>query len=313
LGLLNSYKAWGGLAEGLLLLWVMFKWAYSTLILISLLCFVEVSFADRTLKTNHTDVNLWSEPNRTVGEPMGLVERYEEVQELESKTLPDGSKWSKIKMRRWVKGRATNTTGWVDRKYFVDIRTIDRGDEQAEGVTSRDCQSCKQNKGIKAQAKEIQAHAQRAGAGSSNYIQPVSGIVKSSYGYRRHPILGYRKLHTGTDISGNSGRPVKASKSGIVSISKAGCSNRTPRNWRKGCNSGKGNNVTITHADGSKTNYWHLSPTCRLPKAGSAISQGQVLGCVGSSGFATGPHLHFEIIRQSGYVDPLRLLARNKR
>ena len=117
-------------------------------------------------------------------------------------------------------------------------------------------------------------------AGSGGYLWPLSGYtrVSSPFGYRNCPFHG-QELHGGCDILAPYGTPIKAAKSGVVIISTYGSS--------------YGNYVTIAHSDGSRTMYAHQSQ--RAVSAGQTVSQGEVIGYVGSTGSSTGNHLHFEL------------------
>ena len=113
---------------------------------------------------------------------------------------------------------------------------------------------------------------------------PINGArLSSSYGMRKHPILGYNKMHQGTDFAAPMGTPIMASGSG--KILKAG--------W---CGGG-GNCVKIRHNSTYTTVYAHMSKFARGIKKGVRVSQGQIIGYVGSTGMSTGPHLHYEVIK----------------
>ena len=123
---------------------------------------------------------------------------------------------------------------------------------------------------------------------------PVNGArLSSSFGNRRHPILGYRKMHTGVDFAAPRGTPILAAGSGTVE-----------RANRYG---GYGNYVRIRHTDGYKTAYAHLNGFARGVKAGSYVKQDQVIGYVGTTGRSTGPHLHYEVHLHGKKINPRRL------
>ena len=112
---------------------------------------------------------------------------------------------------------------------------------------------------------------------------PINGArLSSSFGKRKHPILGYTKMHTGTDFAAPTGTPIMASGDGKVT--KAG--------W---CGGG-GNCVKIKHNSTYQTVYAHMSKFGRGIKKGARVKQGQIIGYVGSTGLSTGPHLHYEVI-----------------
>lgn len=124
--------------------------------------------------------------------------------------------------------------------------------------------------------------------------KPVpNGIFKSGFGGRRHPILGYTRMHTGVDWAAPRGTPIIASGNGVVE--KAG--------WT----GGYGRQTIIRHANGYETSYNHQSAIASGIKPGVRVRQGQVIGYVGSTGLATGPHLHYELIVNGRKVDPMRV------
>jgi murein DD-endopeptidase MepM/ murein hydrolase activator NlpD len=123
---------------------------------------------------------------------------------------------------------------------------------------------------------------------------PIHGArLSSSYGRRKHPILGYRKMHTGVDFAAPRGTPILAAGSGTVE-----------RANRYGS---FGNYIRIRHTDGYKTAYAHLKGFARGVKAGAYVKQDQVIGYVGTTGRSTGPHLHYEVIHKGKKINPRRL------
>lgn len=123
---------------------------------------------------------------------------------------------------------------------------------------------------------------------------PVNGArLSSSFGRRKHPILGYRKMHTGVDFAAPRGTPILAAGSGTVE-----------RANRYG---GYGNYIRIRHSDGYKTAYAHLKGFARGVKSGAYVKQDQVIGYVGTTGRSTGPHLHYEVHHHGKKINPRRL------
>ena len=121
---------------------------------------------------------------------------------------------------------------------------------------------------------------------------PIDGArISSGFGKRKHPILGYTKMHRGTDFAAPSGTPIYAAGDGV--IEKAG--------W----NGGYGRYIRLRHNDTYKTAYAHLSKIASGIAPGKRIRQGQVIGYVGSSGRSTGPHLHYEVMLNGNQVNPL--------
>lgn len=124
--------------------------------------------------------------------------------------------------------------------------------------------------------------------------KPVnSAIMRSGFGGRRHPILGYVKMHTGVDWSTPYGTPIFASGNGVVE--KAG--------WE----GGYGKYVRLKHNNGYETAYGHMSAFAKGLEVGKRVRQGQVIGFVGSTGLSTGAHVHYEILVNGRFVDPMRV------
>ncbi len=124
--------------------------------------------------------------------------------------------------------------------------------------------------------------------------KPVSdGIMRSSFGVRRHPILGYTKMHTGVDWAAPTGTPIFASGNGVVE--------------KVGWESGYGKYVRLRHANGYETAYGHMTAFARNMDVGTIVRQGQVIGFVGSTGLSTGAHVHYEILVNGRFVDPMRI------
>jgi murein DD-endopeptidase MepM/ murein hydrolase activator NlpD len=130
--------------------------------------------------------------------------------------------------------------------------------------------------------------------------KPIAwGEMRSGFGYRRHPILGYAKMHTGVDWAAPIGTPIFAAGNGTIIKAQ----------W----DAGYGRRVEVQHANGYVTAYNHMSGFARGIKEGLRIKQGQVLGFLGSSGLSTGPHLHYEVMVNGHFVDPMRVkLARTR-
>ncbi len=127
----------------------------------------------------------------------------------------------------------------------------------------------------------------------------VGGRFTSGFGMRYHPILGYTRPHLGVDWAAPIGTPILAAGNGTI----------TAAGW----DSGYGRRIEIQHANGYVTTYNHLSGFARGTKDGAHVRQGQVIGYLGESGLATGPHLHYEILVNGHFVDPMRVkLARTR-
>ena len=127
---------------------------------------------------------------------------------------------------------------------------------------------------------------------SSGPTAPLDFLrVTSSYGPRRHPILGFTRMHQGVDFAAKEGAPVLAAADGVVT--------------QAGLESGYGNLIRIRHAGGWATGYAHLSGYAPGIALGAPVTRGEVIGFVGHTGLATGPHLHFEVSLAGVKLDPM--------
>ncbi len=145
---------------------------------------------------------------------------------------------------------------------------------------------------FKSEKDKISDHFENNGQSIKKTLMktPINGArLSSPFGNRKHPILGYTKLHTGTDFAAPTGTPIMASGSG--KILKAG--------W---CGGG-GNCVKIRHNSTYSTVYAHMSKFARGIKKGVRVKQGQIIGYVGSTGMSTGPHLHYEVIQNGKKIN----------
>jgi murein DD-endopeptidase MepM/ murein hydrolase activator NlpD len=124
--------------------------------------------------------------------------------------------------------------------------------------------------------------------------KPVNNaIMRSGFGGRRHPILGYVKMHTGVDWATPYGTPIFASGNGVVE--------------KVGWEGGYGKYVRLKHSNGYETAYGHMSAYAKGMEPGKRVRQGQVIGFVGSTGMSTGAHVHYEILVNGRFVDPMRI------
>ena len=130
--------------------------------------------------------------------------------------------------------------------------------------------------------------ASGVGKQSGSLQRPVQGEVSSSFGMRRHPILGFARMHRGIDFRAGYGAPILAATDGHVSAA--------------GWAGGYGKQVRIAHAGGLTTTYSHMSRMVAQP--GMAVRQGQLIGYVGSTGLSTGPHLHYELHLNGVPINP---------
>lgn len=124
--------------------------------------------------------------------------------------------------------------------------------------------------------------------------KPISdGILRSGFGSRFHPILGYSRPHTGIDWANRVGTPILAAGNGTIKMA----------DWK----SGYGRHIEIQHTNGYVTTYSHMSGFAKNMAAGIRVRQGQVIGYLGSTGLSTGPHLHYEVLINGSFVDPLKI------
>jgi murein DD-endopeptidase MepM/ murein hydrolase activator NlpD len=161
--------------------------------------------------------------------------------------------------------------------------------------------------------KRIRAVRYENAAGKSDYYSPEGVSLRKAFlkaplqfsrvssvfnPKRRHPVLNTIRAHRGVDYAAGTGTPVHAAGSGRVQF--------------RGVKGGFGNVVEIVHAGKIVTRYGHLSRFAKEAPAGSKVEQGQVIGYVGSTGLATGPHLHFEFIERGVHVDPQKAIRRGE-
>jgi murein DD-endopeptidase MepM/ murein hydrolase activator NlpD len=123
---------------------------------------------------------------------------------------------------------------------------------------------------------------------------PIDGArLSSRFGMRRHPILGYNRMHQGVDFAAPTGTPIYAAGDGTVAVAKR--------------NGGYGRYVRIRHTGEYATAYGHMSRIAQGIVSGRRVQQGQVIGYVGATGRATGPHLHYEVLRNGTQINPLQI------
>ncbi|MGH8925606.1 MAG: murein hydrolase activator EnvC family protein [Acidimicrobiia bacterium] len=169
--------------------------------------------------------------------------------------------------------------------------------EQLLASIRHDIAAAEQHKeGLEADAaalqREIERLASKEGVAPTGLSWPLNAPVGSPFGYRVHPILGVRRLHTGIDLSAASGTPIVAAATGRVILAET--------------YGGYGRAVVIDHGGGITTLYAHQSKMA--VSVGQTVDRGQVVGYVGCSGSCTGPHLHFEVRKNGAPVDPLGYL-----
>ncbi len=130
---------------------------------------------------------------------------------------------------------------------------------------------------------------------ADGWTKPTAGRIGSPFGPRRHPILGYTRMHNGVDISGASGTTIVAAANGKVILA----------GWNGGC----GNTVIISHGGGLTSVYCHQREGGIKTSVGASVNKGEKIGEIGSTGLSTGPHLHFEIRQNGTPVDPRQYIG----
>ena len=158
----------------------------------------------------------------------------------------------------------------------------------------------KQLRELETDSREIQqliAKSQKktkivARMGDGRFIWPITGQITSYFGERVHPIFKIRSMHTGLDIAASSGRPIFAAEDGVVIFSGS---------W-----GGYGKTIILDHGAAFTTLYGHMSQY--FVKEGVAVKKGQIIGLVGSTGWSTGPHLHFEVRIDGVVQNPINYL-----
>jgi len=123
---------------------------------------------------------------------------------------------------------------------------------------------------------------------------PIDGArLSSGFGTRKHPVLGYTKMHKGVDFAAPSGTPIYAAGDGVIEFA--------------GWNGGYGKLVRIRHNGEYKTQYAHMKGFAKIARVGNRVRQGQVIGYVGTTGRSTGPHLHYEVVKAGKQVNPMKV------
>ncbi|RWG88427.1 MAG: M23 family metallopeptidase [Mesorhizobium sp.] len=131
----------------------------------------------------------------------------------------------------------------------------------------------------------------RSLAVTNGMVTPVSGVMTSTFGPRKHPILGTVRIHKGVDWAAPVGTPIMAAFDGEITF--------------QGDGGGYGNLVKIAHANGRETRYAHMQKFAIASGVGTKVKAGDVIGYIGTTGLSTGPHLHFELYQSGEAIDPL--------
>ncbi|MCR4426592.1 MAG: peptidoglycan DD-metalloendopeptidase family protein [Firmicutes bacterium] len=180
----------------------------------------------------------------------------------------------------------------AEREYYLKRMRAERARWERELAEEE-----RQSRELEHSIREMQARLGRAGQlvrWRGKFTWPTEGRVTSAFGWRTHPIFGDRRFHSGIDIAARTGTPVVAAADGYVLYS--------------GWISGYGNTVILDHGGGLSTLYGHASSLA--VSAGKAVLQGDLIARVGSTGFSTGPHLHFEVRDGGTPKDPMDWLPK---
>ena len=174
-----------------------------------------------------------------------------------------------------------------ERQGVLNAATYER--EMAERAYRELIETSKQ---IETMIRRIQSGEKNIGGSTGTMVWPAEGEITSPFGWRVHPIFGTQRLHTGIDIGADYGDATRAADGGVV----------IHADWM----GGYGNAVIIDHGNGISTLYAHNSQL--LVSEGQTVAKGQTVARVGSTGYSTGPHLHFEVRQNGTPVNPLNFL-----
>ncbi len=219
-------------------------------------------------------INQLKETKETIERETKAIEEKKAAQESALDSLNDNISSLKKKQKE-----SASLIDGFNKKTAENIKAIEAA-ERAEAA-------------LQAEIREALANSRNETFVGGQFLWPIPGYytVTSPFGYRTHPTTGVYKLHTGVDIAGSriSGKPILAANSGTV--------------IKAGYNRGYGNYVVIDHGGGFSTLYAHASKLA--VSAGQSVTRGDTLAYVGTSGYSTGYHLHFEIIENGEYKNPL--------
>ena len=233
-----------------------------------------------------------------VGDHAGLVESYEsEVAEQREKVEAEVDRIAQIQAEQEAARAAVLDEIDHQESLLEEIETTKEKYEEAvaelEAQSSR-IQSLLQSSGSQGSGEPSSGgDGGGGGGGGGELFWPTAGSIGSGFGWRTHPIFGTQRFHAGVDIGGACGQPIWAGEDGTV-ISA-------------GYSGGYGNLTVIDHGDGLATAYAHQSSFG--VSSGQSVSRGQTIGYVGTTGWSTGCHLHFEVRVNGSPVDPVPYLT----
>ncbi|MBR8834447.1 MAG: M23 family metallopeptidase [Stigonema ocellatum SAG 48.90 = DSM 106950] len=157
----------------------------------------------------------------------------------------------------------------------------------------------KSDAGVTSTSATCTPPASSVGQVTGKYVKPSNGLMTSDFGWQTHPVTGVRKMLNGLDYTAPLGSSVKAADGGVVKSAVSNCSQ-----GQGNCGSGYGNWIELDHGNGRTTRYAHLQSGSVKVNPGDTVSQGQVIGSVGSTGLSTEPHLYFETRSYGSPVNP---------
>ncbi len=196
-----------------------------------------------------------------------------------------------------VDGSSTDTFGRLTlSSYGQDV--LRRYREGGRAIAESNAAACVPTSSA-AQSSNSASAAPSGGQSTSQYIKPANGPVTSRFGMRTRPVSGVRKIYNGIGIAGLMGSPVKAVGGGVVKTAVSNC-----QEGLQNCGGGYGNWIEIEHGNGRTTRYAHLHEGSVKLKVGDRVSQGQVIGGLGSTGTTADPRLHFETRINGTAVNP---------
>lgn len=208
----------------------------------------------------------------------------------DDKTALESSRAEQVSAKQELADRQSELQDKVDEADALVKQIEGQTDEYNEMMDKLEAEENEVQAQIAQKIKELAAQNKPVVVGEGDYLWPVpaSHRITSNFGYREHPTQGGNRFHYGIDISVPTGSNVLASKSGTVILSKY--------------SSSYGNYIVISHGNGNTTLYAHLSK--RLVEEGDNVKQGDVIAYSGSTGWSTGPHVHFEVSENGTRVDP---------
>ncbi|HEY9719418.1 MAG TPA: peptidoglycan DD-metalloendopeptidase family protein, partial [Trichormus sp.] len=232
----------------------------------------------------------------------------ERVAEMDRKLLEElRKKAAVLEQKKGILGAQRNQLGDLvsefARKAMEFAKQKSQGEQVAERLRTQrafyeqaEQQLASESTRLESQIRAMESSHRRTNknmaVGSGKMAYPVHAQVTSPFGWRRHPIFGVRKFHTGVDLAGPNHSPIRAADSGSVLYT--------------GWYGGYGKVVIISHGNGMATLYAHMSRTAA--EVGQNVSKGDVIGYEGTTGFSTGPHLHFEVRVNGTPNNPLNFL-----